>query len=143
MTTFHPKTPSKCPPKDAAPPNGIYFRIVRNNPPISKNFVIWVEEPRNRRQLQEKIKKKDCNAFAISFFTTETAILGKIPLFRRALKKKAIRDGDGFIGIAQVKLDSDSGVIKQTGGDPNHYDLWPYMNSKLECNVISVKDVTT
>lgn len=141
MTTFHPKTPSKCPPKDAVPPNGTYFRVVINDPPISEDFVIWVEEPYNRHRLQEKMKQGDCRAFAASMFTTEIATLRKIEMFRQAWRKKTILYGDGFIGIAQVKLDSDTGVIKQTGADQAHCDLWPYVNSRLECSVLSVKAV--
>jgi len=89
------------------------------------------------------MKKGDCQAFAASMFTTEVETLRIIDIFRPAWRKRTILYGDGFIGIAQVDLDSSSGVIKQTGQNPHHYDLWPYVNSKLECNVISVKEVPT
>ena len=140
MTTLHPKTPRKCPPKDAVPPNGAYFRIVLNNPPIPEDFVIWIEEPYNRHKIREKTKQGDCRAFATSMFTTEAATLRKIDMFLHAWKKRSKVYGNGFLGIAQVKLDSTSGVIKQTGADPVHYDLWPYVNSKLECNIITVRE---
>jgi hypothetical protein len=72
-------------------------------------------------------------------FSTEAATLRKLNLFRQAWEKRKILYGDGFLGIAKVKLDLTSGKIKQTSQDTAHYSLWPYVNSRLERNVISVK----
>ncbi len=141
MTTFHPDTPQKCrPPKNTIPSNGIYFRVVFNNPPTPKDFVIWVNEPENRRHLEDKKKRKDCGAFAISMLSEE-GVIRSSGLFRRQMRKRATRKNATFLGWAQVELESSSGVIKQTGRNPHHHDLWPYMNSKLECNVVSVKEL--
>lgn len=140
MTTFHPETPSKCPPRDAVPSNGIYCRFVFNNPPTSEDFLIWILEPENKCKLREKKRKEDCSAFGISVLT-EGGVLRRAELFQRQLKKKADKRGTGFLGVAQVKLDKDVGVLKQTGRDQAHFDLWPYTHSKLECRVISVKGI--
>lgn len=139
MTTFHPETPKNCPPKDAVSPNGIFFRFVFNNPPIPDDFVVWVDEPENKHYLDDKKKQGNCGAFAMSMLVKEgiTRLRG---LFQHPLKKKAIQR-NSFFGLAQVKLDSNSGKIKQTGQNPHHYDLWPYLNSKLERNVISVEEI--
>ncbi len=142
MTTFHPSTPMKCrPPVGTTSPNGIYFRIVVNNPPTAENFVIWIEEPFNKHRLQEMVRKGNCQAFAASMFATEEETSRKIDLFRHAWEKRRFLYGDGFLGIAQVELDSTCGMIKQTGKTSDHYALWPYGNSRLECNVISVRGV--
>jgi hypothetical protein len=141
MTLFHPQTPSKCPPNDALPSKEYFYRIVINNPPTSRDFVIWVEEPNNKSKQQKKNWHKPCQAFATSLFSNEEATLAKIKLFKNSWKARANIYGSGFVGIAKIKLDSDSGVIKQTGSDPHHYDLWPYFNAELEQNVVDTKEV--
>ena len=140
MTSFHPETPSKCPPRDAEPSSGIYCRFVFNNPPIPEDFLIWILEPVNKCELQERKRKGDCRAFGVSLFAEE-GVMRKAKLFQRSLKKRADKRGEGFLGVAQVKLDKDVGVLKQTGRDWAHFDLWPYTHSKLECRVISVKGI--
>jgi len=143
MTTFHPEMPKKCPPKDAVSPNGIFFRFVFNNPPIPDDFVIWVDEPENKRSLDDNKRQGDCGAFAMSMLSeegvTRSGGLFQFPLLKK-MKKKAIQR-NSFLGLAQVELDSNSGMIKQTGQNPHHYDLWPYLNSKIERNVISVEEI--
>jgi hypothetical protein len=138
MPNFHPQTPSKCPPKDAIPPDGIYYRIVFNDPPTAADFIIWVLERKNVHRLDEKSKQKDCPAFAISVFLTEQGALRTANLFQRAISRNSSR---GFLGLAQIKLDKHTGIFKQTGNNPDHHDLWPYIDCKLECNVVSVKGI--
>lgn len=140
MTTFHTETPRKCPPNDATHSDGIYCRLVFNNPPTYKDFLIWIMEPENKHKLCTYKKKELCTAFAISMLT-EAGILRRKKLFWRGMKKKAEKRESGFIGLAKVKLDQNSGVLKNTGKDPNHYSLWPYVNSKLEHNIISVEGI--
>ena len=141
MTIFHPDTPKKCPPKDAVPSSEIYYRIVFNDPPIAEDFYIWVHVPKNAHKLDEKRKKSECSAFAISMFTTEEATSRVVTMFQRGVLRKAKRNAKNFLGVAKIKLNLDSGVLKQTGRDSYHYDLWPYHESKLEHNVISVRGV--
>lgn len=140
MATFHTVTPKKCPPKDAVSSNGKYCRIVFNNPPTSEDFVIWILEPENNHELAKRTQKGDCSSFGISMLTEE-GILRKSGLFWRGIKKRAERRKAQFLGWAEVQLDSDSGVLKQTGRDPDHYDLWPYVTCKLESQVVSVKGI--
>ena len=114
MTKHHSLTPKKCPPKDATSPNGVYCRIIFHDPPTSEDFLLWVLEPKNRHRLEEKTRKCDCSAFAISMFT-EKGVLRVANMFQRAMKKKARTIGTSYLGVAKVKLDLNSGVLKQTG----------------------------
>jgi hypothetical protein len=132
LKAFHPETPKICsPPKGAISPNGTFFRVVFNNPPTSKDFVIWIDEPENKHRLEDKKKKKDCSAFAVSLFAEE-GVERSTEIFLRPMREKAkIREAT-FLGWARVELDSNSGMIKQRGQNPYHYELWTYVNSKLE-----------
>jgi hypothetical protein len=134
---FHPETPKSCPPNNATNSNGIYYRFIFNNPPTAEDFVIWALESGNRHQLLQK--KRDCKAFAVSMIAEE-GIKRKFELFSRPMKIKAQKKGATFLGIAAVKIDKDSGVIKQTGKD-FHYDFWPYITCKLENSVLSVRGI--
>ena len=141
MTTFDPKTPRKCrPPKGSVPSQGTYFRVVFNNPPTQEDFVIWIDEPENRHHLEQKTKANDCGAFAISMLLKE-GLERSTGLFLRAMRKKAKKRNAAFLGWAQVALDPTCGVIKQTGQNPHHYDLWPYINRSLKCKVTIVRKI--
>ncbi|NUN15652.1 MAG: hypothetical protein HUU55_18665 [Myxococcales bacterium] len=130
---FHELTPKKCPPEDAAVPNGEYFRFVYHNPPVAEDFVIWIQEPENKHLLAEKIREKDVNCvqFAISLLT-EDGVSRSNELFAQPLKEKARKRGATSYGWAKIKLDHRSGTLKQTGRNPFHYDLWPDVAFKFE-----------
>ncbi len=140
MTLFHPETPKKCPPKDAISPNGMYYRFVLNDPPIAEDFKIWILEPENSHKLPQASKNGNCGEFAISFLTSE-GVARTSELFQRGMKAKAKARGAIFSGWAQLKLDRKSGLLKQTGKNPHHYDLWPYVGQQFECKVVSVKGI--
>lgn len=138
MPQFHSLTPKKCPPKDAISPNGIYYRIVHHDPPVSEDFCLWVLEPRYRHQLEEKTKGGDCGAFAISFFS-EAGIPRMLGLFRGPIKRAAQTKNRTYLGVAEVKLDAATGLFKHTGN--HHYNLWPFNNCKLETKVCTVNGI--
>lgn len=135
---YHSETPKKCPPKNAGKPDGLYYRIVYHNPPVAKDFTIWVLEKKNRHLLEERKKQNHCNSFAVSVWATEEGAEHLRGLFKRPLEQKA---KGKFIGIAKVQLDANSGVIMKTGSNPFHYDLWPYTRCCLEKNVKGVEEV--
>ena len=95
-------------------------------------------EPEYKHRLGEKGLR--CNNFAISMLT-KAGTLRSGGLFGRQMKEKAKKRRADFFGLAEVQLTPNSGVIQQTGLNPNHYDLWPYVSSNLERNVISVKEI--
>ncbi len=140
MTIFHPDTPKKCPPKDAVPSSEIYYRIIYNNPPTADDFRLWIHMPENAHKLDERKKKNDCNAFAISMLK-EKGVSRAVKMFQHAISRRSKKNQTDFLGVAHVRLDLSSGVLKQTGRNPYHYDLWPYLDSKLEHNVVAVKPV--
>lgn len=140
MNSFDPKTPSKCPPKDADSLEDTFFRVVFHNPPIPDDFRIWVLEPENEHELDDRRRKNDCRAFAISMLS-ESGIARTSKLFWRGMRKKAEARRAKFLGIAAVYVNSDSGVLKQTGKNPDHFDLWPFTSCHLEKQVVSIKGI--
>jgi hypothetical protein len=137
MNTFHPTTPKTCPPKDATHPDGVFYRFVFNDPPIAEDFVIWSQEPEHPCGSKEK----NCTKFAMSIFKTREGAARKFNIFEHALREKAKNRNKKFLGCAKITLTPECGLHKQTGSDPYHYDLWPYTDSRLERNVISVEGI--
>ena len=134
MPEYHPCTPKHCcPPKGTYPATGVYYRVVRNNPPTADDFVIWILEPKNKHQLEENTRRTECPPYGMSMFSTKEAAKKGLDFFRRAAK------GGGFIGVAEVALNENLGVMKQTGSNPEHYDLWPYVPCLIQCNATYIE----
>jgi hypothetical protein len=105
-------TPKNCPPTDAAPADGLYFRVVKNIPPDETDFSRWIDEPHNLG------KPLICNSCGVSLFSTEEGARKIIERFPNRWKKEPNH------GVVLGRLIPEHGVIKQTGIDSTHHDLW-------------------
>jgi len=108
MIWFEP-LPGGCPPPDATEPNNdIFFRLTKAYPPSESDF--W-----SQRKLypNKPFHTSECRAMSLSIYSDLEACL----LIRKLNPHKEKK-------IIQITLPSESGVLKQTGKDPNHYSWW-------------------
>lgn len=105
--------PKRCPPNDAHPAQGVFYRAVKCVPPTEMDFLRWIDEPHNLG------KKKNCDAFSISLFSSVEAL--KKSLFDRFPNRWSKESG---CGVVEVVLGTDVGVMQQGRADPSHYNLW-------------------
>lgn len=105
--------PKLCPPHEADPAEGVFFRAVRNIPPTEEDFKRWIDEPHNLG------KRRTCGAYSVSLFSSTDSIRKR--LFERFPNIWSKARG---CGVVEVILKDDVGVMKQGVSDPNHYDLW-------------------
>lgn len=110
--------PQYCPPSDANPCNGTYYRIANGDPATSKDFF-------SQRKLQpEKVFKgqgiNECITRAISVFAEieDARKRLRLPKFRNAV-------------IARVELEAKDGLIKKTFRD-SHYSWWRSKDFNVE-----------
>ena len=107
---WYEELPEQCPPMDAVPCNGRFYRIAKGNPATDEDFF-------SQRKLQPNkvftgLGVDECIAHAISVFSD----LGdanrrlKLPKFRHA-------------NIAEIELTPRDGVMKKTFSD-SHYSWW-------------------
>lgn len=104
------KLPPLCPPSDATPCNGAYFRLANSSPATSADFF-------SQQRLQPgKVFTGNgvdgCIARAVSLFQDkeDAEKRRKLPKFRHA-------------AIAKVSLEPKDGVMKKTFGS-SHYSWW-------------------
>ncbi len=105
-------TPRNCPPVDAEPANGLYFRTVKNIPPDESDFRRWIDEPHNLG------KPIICGGCGVSLFLTEEEARQVIERFPNRWSKEPNP------GVVSGELNHTLGVIKQTGKNLAHFDLW-------------------
>lgn len=107
---WYEELPPQCPPIDASPCNGRFYRIAKGNPASDGDFY-------SQRKLQpDKVfighGIDECIARAISLFADENDAVKrlKLPKFRKA-------------NIAEVILQPKDGVMKKTFSD-SHFSWW-------------------
>lgn len=107
---WYEELPEQCPPLDAEPCKGCYYRIVKGIPTESEDYF-------SQRKLQpEKIFMgegiDECIVRSVSVFATpeEAKKRLRLPKFRKNI-------------IVEVSLSPKDGVIKKTFG-PDHYSWW-------------------
>ena len=107
---WYEQLPPLCPPTDASPCNGRFYRIAKGNPANDSDFF-------SQRKLQpDKVfvgpGVDECIAHAISLFADENDVARrlKLPKFRHA-------------NIAEVILQPKDGVMKKTFSD-SHFSWW-------------------
>lgn len=105
-------TPRNCPPTDAEPATGLYFRTVKNSPHDESDFNRWIDEPHNLG------KPITCKACGMSLFSTEEGARKIIERFPNRWSKEPNP------GVVSGELSHEHGVIMQTGEDLTHFDLW-------------------
>ena len=106
--------PVACPPSDATPCNGEYFRIANGNPATSPDFFSQRKLQPNKIFVGKGIN--ECIARAVSLFKDKDDALKrlKLPKFRHSV-------------IAVVELEPKDGVMKKTFLD-SHYSWWRSTN---------------
>ena len=107
---WYEELPELCPPVDAIPCNGRFYRIANGNPASDRDFF-------SQRKLQpNKVFKglgvDECIARAVSLFSDldDACRRLKLPKFRHA-------------NIVEVELTPKDGVMKKTFSD-SHYSWW-------------------
>ena len=105
----------KCPPEDAEPASGIFYRLVLNNPPEKEDFT---PNPNTLSQILDRgPEEKICQVYGVSVYKDIEGAL-------KARKKfKSLKGTEPAIG----KLTPKCGVIKNTPSliHHSHHTWWP------------------
>ena len=116
-----PDFPDDCPPEDAVPANGTFYRITKDDPPNSRDFLSQYHK--NRRLAERTISRgrgTQCDTMGISVFAN------KDDAIKRA--KEVPRFGLGN-KIASITLSPQSGKMRPKPWDgDSHYTWWPVRN---------------
>ena len=104
--------PDDCPPEDAQPATGDVYRVVKQNPPNSRDFIPF------REKQSRDFGKDECKACGLSVFIN----------FEDAVDMKNRRGGMKNRLIAKGTLNPDLGKIKHTpSNEPygeSHHTWW-------------------
>ena len=117
--------PPLCPPSDAIPCNGRFYRIAKGNPVDNGDFFSQRKLQPNKIFTGKGID--ECIARAISLFSdaTDASRRLKLPKFRNA-------------NVAEVVLQPKDGVMKKTFSD-SHYSWWRSKNFEVsQAKIIEV-----
>ena len=106
--------PEDCPPQQASPTDGTYYRIVKNGPPEPNDFVSVYHQDRRRAENAVKAGiRSQCETMGLSVYTDrEDAI-------QCALRYPRIGDK-----IADLSLTPESGKVLGTGGVFRSHSTW-------------------
>jgi hypothetical protein len=118
--------PEKCPPKDATPPNGDFFRVVSSFLPTDADF--------NSTRQDNLLKTFDvdeclvCSCSILSDYSESKKLL-KLPRHRNKL-------------IVRLNLTADSGLILRTFERPSHYSWWRDRRFPLANHIYKIEDTS-
>jgi len=122
--------PEGCPPSEALPISGIFFRCVNSDPPNQDDFLSAIEKNPRRRNPED-----ECKLYGVSMYTQIDDIkrLRNIsPPFRE-------------MQIAQGQLGSEHGVMRNTKSKygNSHYTMWFFKEIDVSSNfsVIPIEEV--
>ena len=126
--------PDECPPSRALPANGVFYRIVKSDPPWAEDFTSTYHRQRSRtEQLIKSGRLTQCVAMGMSVW----ADVGDAVRMARQLP----RIGDL---IAQITLVEDSGKILPIHGSyASHHTWWVVRDYAPETLVTAVIPVGT
>ncbi len=113
MTPFPDFLPVDCPPADASPASGEFFRIVKAHP-IKRDMDSHFEK--NQPFSDDDL----CEFCGISLFDSYDIMRSLLIARSKGLAKNLAKNR-----IASIKIASIHGVVKKTRG-PNHWTWWPY-----------------
>ena len=107
--------PDDCPPEQASPADGTYYRIVKNAPPDSEDFVSLYDSDQNRAMsIVRQGTRTECETMGLSVYTDRDDAVNC------ALQYPKIGDR-----VASVALTPVSGKVLYTGGRfPTHHTWW-------------------
>lgn len=127
-----PDFPEDCPPEQATPASGTYYRIVRNDPPESSDFVSVYHL--NRRRAEIAIKRGErtqCETMGLSVYANRNDAAANARRFKNIGDK-----------IARITLRAESGkTLKTDGGYPSHYTWWKEESFEASSSVQSVENL--
>ncbi|SBN62774.1 hypothetical protein GA0004736_1682 [Curtobacterium sp. 9128] len=111
--------PASCPPTDAVPASGVFYRLAANNPPVEEDFRSWMEEEMLGLRRRTWSVGRDCQASACSVFDDEAEVL-RLREASGATRSRSVVSGD-ITG---------SGVMKHTpsGRNASHHSWWRPLN---------------
>lgn len=118
--------PTQCPPEDAAPAVGHYFRLVDDAPPSDEDAMSHLELKCLGLKYKNRNFADDCIASGFSMLDDAEAA-DRTRKSVGALRRKK---------IAKVDV-TGPGVVKQTGNNPNHHTWWrPVGDDAWDCTVV-------
>lgn len=109
--------PPGCPPDDAAPPFGIFLRLIPSNSVVPDDFLSIAEKG---RRCPKKISECMCRAYSLWAEDTPHEVLADLT------KYPNLR---GMKYVAHIEFDASSGRMKQNG---NHASIWMYATFRPE-----------
>ncbi|HHQ4313680.1 TPA: hypothetical protein ACSP7Z_004362 [Serratia fonticola] len=112
--------PSNVPPKEAKDAEGVFFRIVKKNPPQNECFASMFEEKPKRLKKFSGLKLKCC--YGVSVYTEENAVVNAFDKFP---------EGTGQRYVAKGTVSAEDGKMMKTCADPFHHTLWLKINAQL------------
>ena len=105
--------PEDCPPNDALPADGVYYRIVRNMPLDASDFVSVYEQNRRRAEsVARRGQRSLCETMGLSVYANRDDAI-----------QTALRYNIGD-KIASVLLTADAGLTLYTGDGFNSHHTW-------------------
>jgi hypothetical protein len=114
MPNFHPDFPQtpQCPPAEATAASGMVWRAVFKMPLCDEAFKSYAELGK------PNCDRADCNAWGLSVWTSEAAVLHARKLMRHFRKRH----------IAAGTLDQNDGVLLPTPSSqqPDHHTFWKF-----------------
>lgn len=113
--------PKNVPPKTALDANGVFYRLVKHNPPTPKCFDnMYLADP-NRLKRYKGVKLTYC--YGTSLYTDESSLDNAFNKFPEGV-------GDRF--VAKGELSPCDGKMLKTGApDTTHYTVWLVDNHKV------------
>lgn len=120
VSTYRPHLPESCPPGDAVPSEGIFFRLILDGSVCEQSFLSLREKDAKRKI---RPPRTECEACGLSLYRTLTDA---------ANLKKANPGTFGKALIAQGNLDRCLGTMKPTPARPgdSHTTYWPFASSE-------------
>ncbi len=106
--------PEGCPPDQAPSANGTCFRIVKNDPPISNDFVSVYHQNRTRAEREiSNGTRSPCETLGLSVFTVQDHAVRCAQQYPKL--------GDKIVTLALTRA---SGKMAQTGGGFDSHNTW-------------------
>lgn len=124
--------PKNVPPDNAIDANGVFFRLVKNDPASLHCFDdMYTENPKRLKRFTG-IKLKCC--YGTSLYSDEKSVLNAFEKFP---------EGVGTRHVAKGELNPSDGKMLKTGApDTTHYTLWFVKDHQVHKKFSCIKEVT-
>jgi hypothetical protein len=118
------KLPDICPPQNAMPPKGDFFRVVTTFPPKEVDFNSTRQDNPLKIFAIDECLVRSCSIFSDY---SEGKKLLKLPRHRNKI-------------VIRITLTADSGLILRTFERPNHYSWWRDRRFPLVNHIHTIED---